>query len=57
MYILCFCTLCSYANCEWPVNKDLFCSVPKHGYRLVNAGRFQTFVSKHGYRLVNAGKL
>ena len=30
MYILCFCTLCSYATCEWPefhVNKDMFCSV------------------------------
>ena len=30
MYMLCFCTLCSYATCEWPefyVNKDMFCSV------------------------------
>ena len=29
MYMLCFCTLCSYATCEWPefyVNKDMFCS-------------------------------
>ena len=29
MYTLCFCTLCSYATCEWPefyVNKDMFCS-------------------------------
>ena len=28
--MLCFCTLCSYATCEWPefyVNKDMFCSV------------------------------
>ena len=26
MYMLCFCTLCSYATCEWPefyVNKDM----------------------------------
>ena len=30
MYMLCFCTLCSYPTCEWPefyVNKDMFCSV------------------------------
>ena len=30
MYMLCFCTLCSYTTCEWPefyVNKDMFCSV------------------------------
>ena len=30
MYMLCFCTLCSYATCEWPafyVNKDMFRSV------------------------------
>ena len=30
MFMLCFCTLCSYATCEWPefyVNKDMFCSV------------------------------
>ena len=29
MYMLCFCTLCSYATCEWPefyTNKDMFCS-------------------------------
>ena len=30
MYMLCFCTLCSYATYEWPefyINKDMFCSV------------------------------
>ena len=30
MYMLCFCTLCSYATCEWPefyINKDMLCSV------------------------------
>ena len=28
--MLCFCTLCPYATCEWPefyVNKIMFCSV------------------------------
>ena len=30
IYMLCFCTLCSYATCEWPefyVNKDMFCYI------------------------------
>ena len=30
MYMLCFCTLCSNATCEWPefyVNKVMFCSI------------------------------
>ena len=27
MYMVCFCTLCSYATCEFYVNKDMFCSV------------------------------